>query len=648
MKRRLFFTITLILLASLIISKGAFSQTNGSIGGRRYQCTMQEDLKGIVTVSSTGNHNLRLESDSGAVVAWGDNTYSQCEVPSPNSNFIAVVAKGYHILGLRLDGTIVAWGDNSYGQCNVPSSNSDFLAVAAGSYHSLGIKSDGVVVAWGDNYYGQCDVPSPNSDFIAVAAGEWHSLGLRLDGTIVAWGDNSYGQCDVPSPNSDFLAIAAGSYHSLGLKSDGTIIAWGSNVKGECDVPSPNSNFIAVAAGLYYSLGLKSDGTIVAWGFNNYGQCDVPSPNSNFLAIAAGKWHCLALRSDGTIVGWGNSNYGQCDVPSPNSNFIAVAAGRDYSLGIKGYTCLPQAIALDCPADSTVGPLPDYSTIELKGFSITNTSTVNLSFSYGVSTDGPATLDDNGKPASLSGTTPVLAPGQSFAPPPALLVLHPIHGDSCCIDQYIYYRVWANSCPGVVDTSVTTITINPPVATLFQSLDAEAEVEGVVLRWEIAQGERFKGFRIYRAAGGDEYKDIIGDLLSGETREYIDRSVRPGESYRYVVAAVMEDGSELRSFEAEVRTVAAKLALYQNKPNPFNPSTVISFTLPGEGRVRLEIYDIRGRLVRRLFDGVMQAGFKELIWDGRDDSGREVSSGIYFYCLKTEKGVLSRKMVLLR
>jgi len=75
---------------------------------------------------------------------------------------------------------------------------------------------------------------------------------------------------------------------------------------------------------------------------------------------------------------------------------------------------------------------------------------------------------------------------------------------------------------------------------------------------------------------------------------------------------------------------------------------VISFTLPRDGHVRLEIYDIRGRLVRRLFDGVMQAGFKELIWDGRDERGREVSSGIYFYCLKTEKGVLSRKMVLLR
>jgi len=199
-----------------------------------------------------------------------------------------------------------------------------------------------------------------------------------------------------------------------------------------------------------------------------------------------------------------------------------------------------------------------------------------------------------------------------------------------------------------VDTSVTTITISPPVATLFQSLVTESDMDGVVLRWEIAQDEPIKGFRIYRATGGSEYEDLVGSLLSSDTREYVDRSVHPGEKYRYIIAAVMEDGSEIRSLEAEVRTAASSLALYQNKPNPFNPSTVISFTLPKEEHVRLEIYDIRGRVVRRLFDGVMEAGFKELLWDGRDDSGREVSSGIYFYYLKTEKGVLSRKMVLLR
>ena len=158
---------------------------------------------------------------------------------------------------------VIAWGYNDYGQCNVPSPNTAFVAVAAGYGHSLGLKSDGSIVAWGGNYFGQCDVPSPNTGFVAVAAGDRHSLGLKSDGTIVAWGWNYFGQCNVPAPNADFISIAAGGINSLGLKSDGSIIAWGNNSCGQLNVPSPNAGFVAVAAGWSHSLGLKSDGPVV-------------------------------------------------------------------------------------------------------------------------------------------------------------------------------------------------------------------------------------------------------------------------------------------------------------------------------------------------------------------------------------------------
>ena len=76
-------------------------------------------------------------------------TYGQCEVPVPDSGFVAVTAGEYHCLGLKADGSIVAWGRNDNGQCNVPAPNSGFVAVAAGYVHSLGLKSDGSIVAWG-------------------------------------------------------------------------------------------------------------------------------------------------------------------------------------------------------------------------------------------------------------------------------------------------------------------------------------------------------------------------------------------------------------------------------------------------------------------------------------------------------------------
>ena len=70
-----------------------------------------------------------------------------------------------HNLALLVDGSIVAWGDNNWGQCDVPAPNTDFVAVAAGYQYSLGLKADGSIVAWGWNHY-QCDVPSPNSGFM--------------------------------------------------------------------------------------------------------------------------------------------------------------------------------------------------------------------------------------------------------------------------------------------------------------------------------------------------------------------------------------------------------------------------------------------------------------------------------------------------
>ena len=78
-----------------------------------------------------------------------------------------------------LEGSIVAWGGTESGQCNVPAPNSNFVAMAAGWNHGLGLKADGSIVAWGDNTYGQCTVPEPNTGFVAVASEAWHSLGFK-------------------------------------------------------------------------------------------------------------------------------------------------------------------------------------------------------------------------------------------------------------------------------------------------------------------------------------------------------------------------------------------------------------------------------------------------------------------------------------
>jgi hypothetical protein len=94
--------------------------------------------------------------------------------------------------------------------------------------------------------------------------------------------------------------------------------------------------------------------------------------------------------------------------------------------------------------------------------------------------------------------------------------------------------------------------------------------------------------------------------------------------------------------------VDAEFELEQNFPNPFNPSTRIPFELTHGGRVTLEVYDVAGRRVRAVLDRALPAGLHEAEWDGRDDGGRGVASGVYFYRMRAGSRTETRRMVLLK
>jgi hypothetical protein len=359
------------------------------------------------------------------------------------------------------DGSIVAWGRNNFGQCDVPAPNTAFVAVVGGQHRSLGLKADGSIVAWGDNEFGQSTVPAPNTAFVAVAAGGYHSLGLKADGSIVAWGRNDVGQCNVPAPNTAFVAVAGGWHHNLGLKADGSIVAWGWNLYGQCNVPGPNTAFVAVAGGASHSLGLKADGSIVAWGLNNYGQCNVPAPNTAFVAAAGGVYHSLGLKADGSIVAWGYNNHGQCDVPAPNTDFVAVTGGFEHSLGIKGYPRPPGGLDIkpgSCPnplnrSSRGVLPVAVVGTVDLD-VTMIDVSSVRLSRADGV---GGPVAPNEGPPG----------PHSTFED-----VATPFEGEACdCHDL---------SGDGIVDLVLKFRTDAVGDALLLDDLDHGDEIELVV------------------------------------------------------------------------------------------------------------------------------------------------------------------------
>jgi hypothetical protein len=85
-----------------------------------------------------------------------------------------------------------------------------------------------------------------------------------------------------------------------------------------------------------------------------------------------------------------------------------------------------------------------------------------------------------------------------------------------------------------------------------------------------------------------------------------------------------------------------------NYPNPFNPETIISYTLPNDGNVKIEIFNIKGQKVKGLLNEYTTKGHNNIVWNGQDDNGRNVGSGLYFYRIETEEHTATKKMVLLK
>ena len=136
--------------------------------------------------------------------------------------------------------------------------------------------------------------------------------------------------------------------------------------------------------------------------------------------------------------------------------------------------------------------------------------------------------------------------------------------------------------------------------------------------------------------------------LGALSRRFSDTHVRPNTTYSYRLAAVRPDGTEVLSTVTTARTAPAALALQQNAPNPFNAGTNITFTLEARAPVKLDVYDIAGRRVRRLVNKPLEAGTRRAYWNGLNEHGVRVASGVYLVRLKAGSRVLTRRMVVLR
>jgi hypothetical protein len=202
------------------------------------------------------------------------------------------------------------------------------------------------------------------------------------------------------------------------------------------------------------------------------------------------------------------------------------------------------------------------------------------------------------------------------------------------------------------DSGYSVDNIAPGVPTGFSvAYNAGSSTE---LTWDPCQAEDFQYFCIYRGESEDFQPDPENRVHLTIDTSWLD-TVEEGWRYYYKITAVDYAGNESDPASAGTVTAVTEpvipqvFALHQNVPNPFNPVTTIRYDVPaGGGEVTLRVYDVGGRLVRTLVDGTEGPGEKTVTWDGRNDRGRVVASGVYFYRLTSETYTHTRKMLLMK
>ncbi|RLC50903.1 MAG: hypothetical protein DRI23_06130, partial [Candidatus Cloacimonadota bacterium] len=191
------------------------------------------------------------------------------------------------------------------------------------------------------------------------------------------------------------------------------------------------------------------------------------------------------------------------------------------------------------------------------------------------------------------------------------------------------------------NTEEVTVTLAAP-----SDLQAVVAAPDIDLSWTAPAGNRsLTGYTVYR-----NNQQIVQVTETTYTDEDLENGV-----YAYYVKALYGSYESEASNEVIIELTEANniiipenTALLGNYPNPFNPTTEISFALKDAEKVNLEIFNVRGQKVKTLVNKSMDAGLHQIVWEGLDDAGKQISSGIYFYKMQAGEYNATRKMIMMK
>jgi hypothetical protein len=203
-------------------------------------------------------------------------------------------------------------------------------------------------------------------------------------------------------------------------------------------------------------------------------------------------------------------------------------------------------------------------------------------------------------------------------------------------------------------TWYTGVEINTPVELV--SFSAIAGPGVVELRWTTHSETENLGFYVYRSETASGLRKrlnerMIAGAITSQTRHdyaFKDEDIKDQRAYFYWLTDVAVNGATVTHGPVMAIGTAKpdNYELAQNFPNPFNPSTTITYSLKDTGPVRLFIYNIRGQLIRELVNAEQTAGHYTLEWDGRDQNSVPVPSGTYIYMIEANDFKAARRMTM--
>ena len=583
---------------------------------------------------------------------------------------------------------------------------STWSLISAGGNHSLAIKHDHTLWAWGDNSYGPLGLGDTTdritpvqigvSTWATVSAGVNHTAAIKNDGTLWTWGYNASSQLGLgDSTNratpaqvgvSTWATVSSGGQHTIAIKSDGTLWAWGANSYGQLglgdttsrDTPTQIgvSSWSAVSINYFNTLAIKSDGTLWAWGQNTYGQLGLGDTTnrtvptqvgvSSWSAVTLSQYHTIAIKSDGTYWAWGNNNDGEIGLEGSSNRLIPTFIG---------------------PTLSWTGD-PDYTT----GGMIPNTGDRSTNFVYRVKYNNPWGNVASGYPKVHIKKGNAEITGSPFTT--GLISGTPVEGAIYSYTKnlvpgtdYTYYFD-AQDSDNTVAIGVPTTPISGP--TVYNNSPTQLPA----LAWTDEANYSASGVYPFKGTQTDnyifrvKYSDTDGNApavgypkvsikqggthISGSpfTMSFVSGTNNVGAiytfsktlgaaAYNYSFEAQNIDnfqaiGSPLTEQSGPV-VIGAELPPAQEvkvyhgvfKPG-LNEKTNISFNTAAPVSITVTVYNNVGRKVKELYHGASSTGLNLIQWDGRDEGGTKVSSGVY--TIKIEGGGInqSKRVVVVR